>query len=552
MAMFEREIRRAFERRLTAAQPSPGLRARLDAAVDARGSRPRSWRVAAASAGLLLVGALTFYVAVLRHAHSQVAPVVGSTPSASPSSTTVPAGSWLAVAPAPAPSARGEAVMAYDAARRQVLLFGGNVRDTWTWDGRSWFKQLVSISPPARSKAAMAYDAARQEVVLFGGSTSGTLLADTWIWNGRTWIERHPSSSPSARDGAAITYDSLRHAIVLFGGHATAPGGGSGGPFGDTWIWDGDNWTQLHPANSPPAREMAVMAYDPGTDKAVLFGGIGVAGPQNDTWTWNGTDWVRQRSSQSPPARYLAGMAHDDGSGTLVLFGGSASAGVLSDTWTWDGRTWTERHGPSSPPARIAPAMAYDAANRTVVLFGGLIIGGGVTAFGDTWLWIGPTPLPTTPASPSPMARSGWKTYVSARWGYSIDYPGDWYDLGNAGAPDTEQYFSNETAGAPLGMTAQGVFETIEVQSISTRPCPPPYVSQWVIRRSAISVDGVETTLYVINMTPTGAEPAYMAGVWVTHGGACYSIQFLSLNPETRDTNTSVLAQAIASFKFGS
>jgi hypothetical protein len=134
----------------------------------------------------------------------------------------------------------------------------------------------------------------------------------------------------------------------------------------------------------------------------------------------------------------------------------------------------------------------------------------------------------------------------------SVDYPGDWHDLGNAGAPDTEQYFSSETAGAPLGMTAQGVFETIEVQSISTRPCPPPYVSQGVIRRSPISVDGVETTLYVINMTPTGAEPAYIAGVWVTHGGACYSVQFLSLTPETRDANTSVAAQAIASFKFGS
>ncbi|HEY4870642.1 MAG TPA: hypothetical protein VIJ03_01960 [Candidatus Dormibacteraeota bacterium] len=427
MAMFEREIRRAFERRLLATQPSPDLRARLAAAVEARKSRPHAWQIAAASAGLLFVGALTFYVAIVRHSHTQVAPVVRLTPSATPSATIVPSGRWLAVNPAPAPGARGEAVMAYDAARRQVLLFGGDVRDTWTWDGRGWFKQLVSFSPPARSKAAMAYDAARQEVVLFGGSTPGTLLGDTWIWNGRTWIERHPSTSPSARDGAAIAYDSIRQAIVLFGGHAAAPGGGSGRPFDDTWIWDGDNWTQLHPANSPPAREMAVMAYDPGTNKAVLFGGIGVAGPENDTWTWNGSDWVRQRSPQSPPARYFAGMAPDDGTGTVVLFGGSASAGVLSDTWTWDGRTWTEQHGPTSPPARSAPAMAYDTANRTVVLFGGLIIGGGgrVIAFGDTWLWIGPTPLPTTPASPSPMARSGWKTYVSARWGYSIDYPGD-------------------------------------------------------------------------------------------------------------------------------
>ena len=41
------------------------------------------------------------------------------------------------------------------------------------------------------------------------------------------------------------------------------------------------------------------------------------------------------------------------------------------------------------------------------------------------------TPSPTTSLSPSatPAPRHtpqpGWKTYVSARWGYSIDYPGD-------------------------------------------------------------------------------------------------------------------------------
>jgi hypothetical protein len=61
---------------------------------------------------------------------------------------------------------------------------------------------------------------------------------------------------------------------------------------------------------------------------------------------------------------------------------------------------------------------------------------------------------PTTSASqsatpaPSHTPQPGWKTYISARWGYSVDYPVDWYDLPNFGAPDTQKYFSNENVGA--------------------------------------------------------------------------------------------------------
>jgi hypothetical protein len=39
----------------------------------------------------------------------------------------------------------------------------------------------------------MAYDAARQETVLFGGEPASTdTLGDTWIWDGGTWAEQLP------------------------------------------------------------------------------------------------------------------------------------------------------------------------------------------------------------------------------------------------------------------------------------------------------------------------------------------------------------------------
>lgn len=165
-----------------------------------------------------------------------------------------------------------------------------------------------------------------------------------------------------------------------------------------------------------------------------------------------------------------------------------------------------------------------------------------------------PTTSASTSATPSSSntPQAGWKTYISARWGYSVDYPSRWYDLPNFGAPDTEKYFSNENVGAPLQMTASGVWETIEVQPNSTGSCPPSYVSKYVVGQSPTTVDGAASTRYVINMTPSGGEAAYIIGVWVIHSGSCYSIQFLSATPSTRDASVGVADQTIASFKFGS
>jgi hypothetical protein len=76
--------------------------------------------------------------------------------------------------------------MAYDAAARNVVLFGGGRRhgvdgDTWIWDGSTWTKQTPAASPPARSDASMAYDVATGNTVLFGGGLNGS-FTDTWTW----------------------------------------------------------------------------------------------------------------------------------------------------------------------------------------------------------------------------------------------------------------------------------------------------------------------------------------------------------------------------------
>jgi hypothetical protein len=63
-----------------------------------------------------------------------------------------------------------------------------------------------------------------------------------------------------------MAYDAAHGNVVNFGGSV----GGSRG--GDTWIWDGTNWTQLSPLNSPPARASHSMADDEAHGQVVLFG----------------------------------------------------------------------------------------------------------------------------------------------------------------------------------------------------------------------------------------------------------------------------------------
>jgi hypothetical protein len=105
---------------------------------------------------------------------------------------------WVLKSPANAPAARMMSVMVYDAARGEVVLFGGtnndvpNFTDTWVWDGTNWTQKFPTNSPPQRYfPPAIAYDAARAQVVIFGGKDSnGAYLNDTWVWNGTNWTQK--------------------------------------------------------------------------------------------------------------------------------------------------------------------------------------------------------------------------------------------------------------------------------------------------------------------------------------------------------------------------
>lgn len=417
---------------------------------------------------------------------------------------------WMKMATPLAPSARFGHVMAYDPIRRKTVLFGGASsgiaisNETWEWDGSAWSYRPVASAPAPRYGAAAAYDPERKTVVVFGGSTGATDLDDQWEWDGTTW-KQIPGPAPSARSGHGMTYDPVRGVMVVAGGSGTASPSGdtwersagvwsavaatpdellqprlafdgvgelafggraAGTSLGNTWRWNGQSWTMVLPdagnGGTPPPREVAGLARDPGSGRVVLVGGHAVTAvcgscgqTRGDVWAWTGSnltwksiqveaptgrafhaaayDSLRgrtvvfgggtnlaslvstgetweldtghwsQRNVPGPAVRTEVQMAFDAAHGESVMFGGRNATGAqLDETWLWNGARWLQATPAVRPPAREGAAMAYDVARRRLVLFGGAA---GSIMRGDTWEWDGTTWIQLLPAV-SPPART--------------------------------------------------------------------------------------------------------------------------------------------------
>jgi hypothetical protein len=293
--------------------------------------------------------------------------------------------------------------MAFDVARGEVVLFGGQdysgLRgDTWRWNGTSW-SQYTGPSPSPRAGFATAYDRARQEVVIFGGVQN-----ETWSWNGAQWTLKQPLQSPAPRYNAAMAYDVARQRIVMFGGHQ-AP---SGVPLADTWEWDGSSWVPRFATTIPPAREWHSMAYDPTSQRILMYGGTNQPA-LGDFWAWDGQNWTAiNATTPNPGTRHSSAMTYFGAHQAAVVFGGYGPNGVDDNTWFWNGTSWTLAAVTSSnppPPPRSSHAMTYDEIRHEVVMFGGQATAGGLSP--QVWRLRLPPVAPTFTTSGAGCGASG-------------------------------------------------------------------------------------------------------------------------------------------------
>ena len=409
---------------------------------------------------------------------------------------------WVDRAPATSPLPRSRYVMAYDMARRRVVLHSGlsgaSIQtDTWEWDGSNWSEVSSANLPPPRLHATMVYDTQREALLLFGGSTDNAIAnprSDTWERRDTEWVEVTPSTEPiPPRQGHAMARDAGRGRLVVFGGSddwdediaglyddtwewdgvrwaqvasgapsptarrsaAMAPqresgvllvGGrdGAGNYLGDTWTWDGSSWSNHNPTSSPSNRFKHALAYDANRDRTVLFGGYDGA-YRDDTWEWDGSSWSRSNTASAPSPRRDHAMAYDAIRKRVVLFGGADDTGILGDTWEWDGSNWSQPTTQSAPLGRAQHAMTFDAVRGVVLLFGG---GTNATVLSDLWEWDGQswTLIDNETSSFPELRRHHTMAYDAVR-GRSIVYGGLFIFQGSVTVNSETWRFSHRNPG---------------------------------------------------------------------------------------------------------
>lgn len=272
--------------------------------------------------------------------------------------------------------------MAYDWARREVVMFGGAagpvLDETWTYDGTSWTLRQPATKPPARLFGSMAYDVVRQRVVLFGGRDGSNLLNDTWEWDGRNWTRRTTAIAPPARFAHQMAYDLVRRRVVLHGG-----GGTGTTPLPQTWEWDGTNWSVAAVLGTPGAVIGASMAFDRATGEILLYGGRDRTGLSTTLWAYKGGVWSTKTPTQIPRSSY-GRFAFHAASRRSVLFGFDTNSGAFDGVWEWASNNWRSRVLADDEPQRVDPALAFDSKRGQTLFFGGSDLSSG--AFGDaTW-----------------------------------------------------------------------------------------------------------------------------------------------------------------------
>jgi hypothetical protein len=257
---------------------------------------------------------------------------------------------------------------------------------------KGWRPVITEHAPTPRYEPMIAYDTNHNKAILFGGtieSSKGiyTQVNDTWEWDGSDWAQLNPSQSPPARNSGTMVYDPKRDITILFGGWDSFKKS-----LGDTWAWDGKNWEKVGVSDDlyyyPPHRSCQNMFYDTIREEIIMYGGCNENQVFfNDAWGWNGKQWEYIDILESPLASG-APIIYDPKTQSAIGF----LAGQPSGTWIWDRNSWSKPLLPIEPPLRANAKMANDPETGNSLMFGGQnTVNNAVTMFNDTWIINGTT-----------------------------------------------------------------------------------------------------------------------------------------------------------------
>lgn len=159
---------------------------------------------------------------------------------------------------------------------------GTSTRYWWLVDTSSGEYEKLEVGPSGRGGQVLAYDTARKNVLLFGGGSYESGGNELWRLDvGRKcWGQLFPTgTAPSARAYHGWAYDSAHDVFLLHGG---SPSDDNAGRLSDTWLYNPrtNAWTSLSPATTPTTNRFVYMTYDPQFDQFVMFN------DSSEIWTY--------------------------------------------------------------------------------------------------------------------------------------------------------------------------------------------------------------------------------------------------------------------------
>lgn len=245
---------------------------------------------------------------------------------------------------------------------------------------------------------AMVYHPETGETMMF------TSRGETVVLRDGSWQKLEiDGPAPLPRDNAVMAYSPNLGGIVLFGGETNdhtpkRPAPYTSRLFSDTWLWDGESWTELHKGvywireykdgketswlsgdDGPPERYSPAMSQDP-NGNIVLYGGHpGYEPYYGDTWVLkleNGeAKWSEVDTVYQPPLSVDPVMVYHEALQRSVLILSDDVDFGPNEVWLWTGSDWQDLTAQvfqnGGPTWHYAPSVAYDRVSKQLLLYGG-------------------------------------------------------------------------------------------------------------------------------------------------------------------------------------
>lgn len=281
-----------------------------------------------------------------------------------------------------------------------ALLLASVLAATPIHDGWAWTLIKTSSGPSARRNHAMLHDPVHRVTVVFGGLQirpgKSTCLGDTWTFDGTKW-KQVKGPGPAAREGALVVFDEGRERTLLFGGACGDQW------FNDAWEFDGRAWTLVETQTVPDAGHGVAFVYERSTRAAVLLNEdwSNQMKPRCELWRLAGNAWTLARNTCESNDPFPGGRVAwlDDASGVTVL-GYVAGRGtqLQGRRWTLQNDTWTHADADVERGALSDPS-AWSTSERVLLSADGM--GGG-------WrLYDGALRLLDLAPAPAPRRKAG-------------------------------------------------------------------------------------------------------------------------------------------------